>query len=395
MNKKKGWILSLVGVVLLCALVLAGVPQKAPEAEVDMNEIVTVYCLSEVRCGRDGEEKRTTYTFEYDENGNMLSKTTYWNPAFERTPSTMRYEFDERGNLTRLYDGATEKLAYVYDEEGRVLTEIKSTTGGKVYERNDYTYDDAGRVLTQTVLLYGNDFKIVNTYDSQGNHIRRERFDDGKLTSSTDYTYDAAGRKLSSVNWPAVVESGADAWFWEYDSKGNVVSYKYCQGEKVRTHKTSTYDSFGRLKTTKTVEDGEVTYEATYFYDLRGNLIRIEARQGAEMYIDDPGPLRSLVITYQYDQYGNMVERVKKHEGFGTDVWTYVYDERGNLLVEEVYGTHTERTYDEYGNVLTRTKKNEYGETVSEYTYVAFQVPRWLAEKIMAWQAEFEDLDFA
>lgn len=402
---KKKWRITL-WVVTICvlAIVLAvilwhgagkrNVRQPGEEQQnLDPNEIVTVWCLSEVWTGKVGEEKKLAYVYEYDANGNMLSQTTYWAEVFERNPSVHRYEFDDRGNLISQYDGEKPVVAYSYDERDNVLTKIEYDYYGEEWIRYVYTYDEQDRILTFSKFSNGElSWEDVNTYDAQGNLIREETYIDGKVENTKTYAYDQNGRIITSVYVDNLSPHLSSESYYQYDEMGNELSYKWYQAGKLRTERTNTYDLFGRLKTEKKIEDGRVSYEATYTYDGKGNLIRVESMQGAEIYVDDPGPLRPVVITYKYDQYGNKVEKVKDRGDHGTEVFTWVYDRHGNLLVEDYWDNHIERTYDEWGNILTKRHRPSSGpEKETEYTYVSFQVPRWLAEKIQAWQQEFLD----
>ena len=385
--KKKRIILPVVIFVLFCAIIAAIVLILRNEPEAEMNEMVTVYCISEIRYAGDGKEPQTTYKMEYDENGNLISCTKY--SAMNNKTKTSSFEYDERGNCTLAVVENNMKKVYVFDTEDRILRE-EEYWDGKIKTEYTYSYDEEGRVLIYTAWMYGNEIETVYTYDKKGNLIKQETMSDGRCTECTTYTYDNRSRVLSAVTTGSYGEDSCV--YYQYDLMGNEISYKRYQGDELRINTTRTYDIFGRLKTEETKDGDELTYSATYTYDIKGNVKRIDSLQGAEIYIDSPGELRPVVITYKYDRYGNVVERIKNYDDQHTDVFSWVYDKNGNMLVEEYWGSRYERTYDQWGNILTKRQYTSSG-SVREtfYTYVSFSVPRWLAEKIMAQQEQFID----
>lgn len=396
MKKRKiGTVILLCG-VLVCAIAAALLIAKwaaNQEQEVDRNEIVTVWCISEVWSRRPGKEKKLAYNFKYDAYGNMLSQSIYWSEIYNQDTSVYRYEFDDRGNLTRCYDGEWLVKAYTYDERDNVLTEIEYGYDGEEWIRYVYTYDAQNRVLTHTKFMNGEQsWEDVNTYDSRGNLTRTETIIDGEVSNTNIYTYDQAGRILISKYDDILDPRLSSESYYQYDARGNEISQKRYQNGKLRTEKTHTYDFFNRMKTEKTVEGGYTEHEATYFYDWEGKLIREESMQRMSLVGDTRGELELFVLTYRYDQYGNMIEKVTESERMGTNTYTWLYDAKGNLLVEEHGEWRTERTYDEWGNILTKCEYNSSGTKIEvEYSYISFQVPRWLAEKISAWQQDFVD----
>ncbi|MBR4971473.1 MAG: hypothetical protein IKY59_00715, partial [Oscillospiraceae bacterium] len=233
------------------------------------------------------------------------------------------------------------------------------------------------------------------TYDSRGNLIQTEKCCDGIVIAKTLRTYDAQGRELSVIGDPTDRPGGETyAIYRKYDGRGNEISYQYYRGGKLAESTTNRYNMLGRIWFTETKEYGEVRYRATYFYDWKGNLIRQECLMPPEISIDSNSPVYEVVYTFKYDDRGNLVEKVKDHgEKYGKDYFAWVYDEKGNVLVSEAYGNRTERTYDEWGNVLTSSRYSDTYGLMREkfYTYVSFQVPRWLAEKIWEQQKYYLD----
>ena len=391
---KKKWKVILC-VVLAAVVVLIGLICAHREPEVDMNEMVTVYCISEIRYSPDGKEPRLCESFQYDAQGNMLSHTfyNYFDGSEERTYTL---EYDARGNCTRAPNGAGGEYVRSYDADDRLLT-YANVYKGKERWKHVYAYDEAGRKTTETYYFDGEEsWKESYTYDDQGNLIQTEKIRDGIVIEKIVRTFDFAGRELSAIGDPIIGDPYAEKYavYRKYDIRGNVISYRYYRGDTLAESVTKRYDLFGRLKFTETMEYGKLSYQATCFYDWRGYLVREECLMPPEIYIEAYPPVYEVVYTFKYDKKGNLVERVKDHgEKMGKDYFSWVYDERGNMLVSEAYGYRTERTYDEWDNVLTNRRYSDTGELMDEtfYTYVSFQVPRWLAEKIWEQQKCYLD----
>ena len=415
MTRKKTWMLVCVGLALLCAAALAWGLRKEPE--VDMNEIVTVYCLSQVRQSRNGEEMWTNLEYEYDEYGNIIRSTVYYSDISGYDPATTLYEYDARGNMTRCSDSYSDTV-YTYDENDRLLTEEAHSHNGITAHYYTYCYDDAGRLTYQKEARYWRDeatvTEMINTYDEQGNLIKTENFYNdeamatqlytydeknqmikkesvfqGRVSETATYTYDGEGRLLHYKEEMYDTPERATEIYREYDVRGNQISYKRYIGGKLQNDDTNRYDLFGRLISTKEMRGDSVSYQATYTYDILGRLIQTVALEPPQISIDYVPAEYNVVYTYQYDQRGNMVKQVMKHGKYGTEIRTREYDRNGNLLAWESGDYRMEWTYDQAGNLTRRyVRFSEDSEYHYEYVYITVRVPRWLAEKILEEQEE-------
>lgn len=412
--KKKQIILSVIGVILACAVAVAVILAPRKEPEVDRNEIVTVYCVSEIRFATDDREQQISYTMEYDDYGNLIACTRYSSMVNDDSSRTNYCEYDERGNCTLRTLDDDRLIEYVYDGEDRVLRQT-TCWDGEVHEEYTYTYDEAGRTLKYTSLRYGNYDEVIYTYDAKGRVLTKTEISDtletverytydakgnktrvdteknGQPYRTESWTYDRKGRVLSRVV-EYVEETTYDtnsSGYYQYDTRGNELSYKLYRHDKLQGGHNSTYDVFGRLKTREIIDNGNLTQRMTFTYDIRGNLIRQESRERWEGHED----MRQSVITFQYDKDGRMTQRVIDVEGMGESRNVWYYDQNGNLLVEEHNTGRVERTYDQWGNILTKFEYSDYTSVwKTYYSYVSFQVPRWMAEKIMAQQEPYIDL---
>lgn len=154
-----------------------------------------------------GTEKKLTTTYTYDGKGNCKTETTgnvvkefSYNYADMLTlhvikvdgvqKQKVRNEYDEMGNLTKVYESGTLKASYTYDLSGRL---IKTENANGTSETN--TYNLAGYV-TSTINKLGTDVlsQYVYTYYYDG----QEKSKTSSIGIST-YTYDGAGQLVKEV----------------------------------------------------------------------------------------------------------------------------------------------------------------------------------------------------
>ena len=252
------------------------------------------------------EEFGTSY--EYDEKGNLTKVTD-----LQKNDTT--YEFDANNNLiqTTLPGGA--KLTYDYDQWGNVT---KATTElGQVYE---FAYDQWGNNTTVSLVHEGTKITTTASYTSNGNFLLSSRDAAGYLTR---YGYN---EQTGVLNWVQYPEDTAD------------------------TRTEYTYDNLFRMATASATTDTGLELNASYTYteDL---LTKIQTP------------------TTEYTfQYGNFALRSTVKAGDKT-LASYAYTTDGrNLLSAMTYGNgdSVSYTYDQWGRVTQDTYND--GETV-EYQY--------------------------
>ncbi len=330
----------------------------------------------------DASNKLTT-TYTYDGWGDKIStvlpdgtKQTYlkgWNTNpgkrfFVLTQGTgqpwVKTWYDNQGREVIVESigpkGLSVKETTSYNKKGQVSR--KSSRTGNLTTTENYTYDERGRILTQTnstgrniSYAYGN--RTVST--TTNGHIHTKTYDAwGGVKSVTDpvstidYTYKSVGQPKE------IVTGGATFSMTYYDDTGKqktltdpnagTLTYTYDAAGRVKTHvdgkgrtTTNTYDNLGRL--TKSVTDGVTT---EYTYGTSGNgYLRLVKEQTGNNY-----------TAYTYDNYGRMQTETRQVEGTGALVFTYTYNQQGQLGSIAYPGALTvSRNYDAYGNLVKLT----------------------------------------
>jgi len=161
-----------------------------------------------------------SYSYSYDNNGNITSVTT--------TAGTIFYQYDGLNQLTQetLLDGTV--IDYQYDLAGNKTT--KTVTQGGTPITTNYTYDAANQLTAVDGQAY--------TYDDNGNLIS-----DGEKTyvynevnqlvevkdasgTIAAFTYDFSGKRISKTTSSGTVNYhyAGDKVIYETDASGNIIA---------------------------------------------------------------------------------------------------------------------------------------------------------------------------
>src|SRR5207249_11771157 len=150
----------------------------------------------------------------------------------------------------------------------------------------------------------------------------------------TSFTYDALGRRTSMTHANGVVTS------YTYDTSSQLMTLGHQLGTTTINSFAYTYDKVGNRRG-KTSRDGlhDYTYDVlnrltqasnplpsnpleTFNYDPVGN--RANSNQnGSSTFSQANQLLEDANVTYQYDNNGNLIQKIAK---VGGDVTTYEYD---------------------------------------------------------------------
>ncbi|MCL6584332.1 MAG: putative Ig domain-containing protein [bacterium] len=347
--------------------------------------------------------------YEYDTNGNVVSKT-------DPLGNTTSYTYDARGNKLSETDALGNTTYYTYDSRDNILskTDPLGNTTTYTYDAHNrlltstdplgntttYTYDANGNLLTITDPL-GNT-TTINTYDAHGNLLSTK----DALGNTTLYEYDAYGNMIKKTDPLGNVTT------YTYDANGNQITQTVVRTTSAGRETITTinvYDSANRLiKTIDPYGNSTLTeynpfgkqsatidkngQRTTYDYDARGNLIKTTYPDGTTETATYDARGKKITstdragrtTTYVYNEVGNLIKTIYP-DGSSTsivydavgrlisqidargNVTTYSYDAAGHrIAVTDALGQATTYTYDKNGNRLTMTDANGHTTT---YTY--------------------------
>ncbi|WP_370348994.1 RHS repeat-associated core domain-containing protein [Catenulispora sp. EB89] len=261
------------------------------------------------------------FRYAYDEAGRLRAATG--------AGSTISYERDALGRVTaETVDGRT--LVNVYDAVGQ---RTERTTPGGVTTR--WSYDASGRHQSATGTAGALEFR----YDAAGRETLRLLGPGASLSQ----TYDSVGRPLVQGIWshpgqdPAAAARAAEP----VSLQSRSVSYR-ADGLPVEARDalrgTTVYqlDLSGRVTAVEAA-----SWRETYAYDALGNLSLAQTPQLQDQDRDEPASRerthtgtridRDHRTTYEYDDAGQLVRKIRRTLSGGRRIWTYSWDADGRL----------------------------------------------------------------
>jgi YD repeat-containing protein len=281
------------------------------------------------------------FSKSYDENGNLIES---------KSPNArITYKYNDKGKMTQeTYfnpDGSIEsRFNYNYDGLGNLTEESEANVSGSFFIRTQYQYENGRRTKT---ILYNEDGSVKTSfkYDEKGNLLDVASFETDKSYYFNKVNkYDAKGRltEETSLNPDGTINKKT---YFTYDNSGNKIKeVRYGTDGKLEDKKTYTYDSRGKtLEAVQYNSEGQAYSKNIYRWGILGKLLEEKAFS-----------------------YGNFNSRN-----------TYLYDERGNVIEEALYGENemllskTTYKYDAAGNRTEAIKYNflDEPEMVLKYEY--------------------------
>lgn len=303
----------------------------------------------------------------YDENDTYVTSYT---DAYGRTVKVEQiidgslentiFEYDKLGNLLKTIDAKGRESTSTYNSLGQIKNSSDTNAGevnftyylnGNIWRSNDwentiwYVYDDLDRVDRIYIIKNGapdSDYQLVKEYfyDHCSNGM-------GKLCAVTSYSEDG--------------KSGYTTISYEYDAKGNIVTFFQTIDDKLYEINYTYFDG-GNLKKVTYPDGNLVLYE----YDAIGRLEKVGLDENQDDIIDNDEVIEDIQAyniegTIATLKYGNDVvtqysynsrdwlQSIDVNNEVAEDIFTvsYAYDAVGNLEYEfaDVGLTDTIATY--------------------------------------------------
>ncbi len=232
--------------------------------------------------------------------------------------NSVSYTYDTHGRVTQDTYEDGETVQYQYDNSGMLATVVDSESGIK----STYYYDLIDRLCRYEEA--GQDYSFIMEYE----------FNDRNQVSQMVQTIDGNRRPIEIT----------------YDDDGRVTSYR-----KAEVTESYGYDNLGRLATKTTALDTatRLTETLTYRTNSSGNetgqvnTMSINAPSGYHIYFtygyDMNGNIAfvksgDMTTNYTYDSAGQLIREDNQAQG---KIWTWVYDNAGNILSKKEYAYTT------------------------------------------------------
>ena len=198
-------------------------------------------------------------------------------------------------------DGSVDVTEYAYDDEGN-RTFGNTYRDGELLCRYVYACDENGRIKSYDWYFPLDETTpdtVVYEYDQNGRIIKKSAYSAGVLRTQSEFGYDSKGRQ--------------NKWDTEsFNEYGNYVGVTSLQ-----------YDGYTATKVIRTNSDGSssVPFIAEQSFDEQYRLIE------DNRYYAEDGVLFSK-WTYQYDEYGNLIEEYhwQKSKGFDESSVACIYE---------------------------------------------------------------------
>ncbi len=237
------------------------------------------------------------YNMWYYKEGNLPGSTTSLVSRMNVNSRYYEYEYDQRGNITKITKNGTVEAQYSYDSFDRLVSE---TRGGVT---TTWTYDTNGNIITRTSggtkvnYGYGDGSWRDLLTSCNGQEIAYDAIGNPLVWGNKKFTWEA-GRRLSSMTLPGKNLSftySADGYRTSKTVNGVTTTY-YLDGGRISALKKGT-DELSFVYD----ENGSVTgfyHNGTpyvYAKNLQGDIIGIVDAKGAWS------------VSYEYDAWGKLL----------------------------------------------------------------------------------------
>ena len=290
---------------------------------------------------------RGEHRWTRDANGNAIS-------VRDANGNVTRTDYDALNRPVRVVAGDGAETSHVYDEGVHSVGRLSATTTPDMVR--GYGYDVRGRVVKQILTIDDHTWTSSLSFDDAGRLIAKT-YPDGEVVSTA---YDGRGFVSSVMGDDPYVTGTAYTDFGQLTQlrygNGTHLEYSYYDGTIVDPLVGSAHSY--RLRTAM-ARGGALDMSLEYQYDKVGNVVAVIDRSDA---MDAAG--RSQYFAY------DAVDRLVSAEGiYGRRA--YDYDAVGNLLAFDgrayAYGAGNRLlsdgvwtyTYDDNGNVVTRTARDD------------------------------------
>lgn len=281
----------------------------------------------------DANGNRTTYTFDAM---NRVTRITQADPdgAGPLTAPVTNLTYDQRGNLIRTVDATGSEERRVYDAQERLIKSIDALGKETLFE-----YDAVGNLIAvidplgqRTVNRYDARKRLVETIDPDGGSTKFSYDLDDNLVSLTDpvgnktqFGYDSRSRQVSEIDPLGKASTReydlADNLLEKTDRNGRVTQYTYDDLDRVTAETwvgggnliQYAYDAVSNLTSVT-----DVYSELRFTYDSR-NRVKSADNSGTPN-------ARSVLLSYTYDDAGNVLSVSDNIDGNSGGLTGYSYD---------------------------------------------------------------------
>jgi RHS repeat-associated protein len=382
------WVLTIDQDIYTYALISGGADgdiYRISQIEYTSGNNLTFYYQKQL-LSRIVENSGRVLEMQHNETGTAI-KAVYYH--YKNTSDLLvSYEYDQRGNMIKVYDQSGKAISFEYDENNRVVKRINRN--GMAYF---WRYDAEGRVI-HTEGRDGFMSGSISYFPEEG--YNEVYYRDGKVEY---YYYDE-----NDLVYKKVDALGGETWY-EHDRYNEEKMVSSPEGKVIGYE----YDDQGNI-TTYHSADGE---QYQYAYDENNNLILRSDPAGSNetwLYNEQNQLLKHVqkdtrVVDFYYNEGQKLPVFCRDNEGHEVH-WTY---NSLNQLIESVSSEGNSRrwTYDDYGRLIRFspdgdqttiwerdemgrvTLVKDFGEEALRFEYDAYDLPVYATDGREEWHMAY------
>ena len=269
----------------------------------------------------DGETV-VDYAYNVTDSGITLNDGDYVDQIAYSNGDTESYQYNGAGTLTAIYKNGEEKPQAYWVHNVNQLQKLPETYNGET--KMHYLYDESNHTVSGYVLADdGNILQYIVNYLEPKDPV----FDLTGQTAETAFsgTVFSTAFSLSSNENHIVNTAGeiSSTYTYETDENGVLVSDGITFGENTVLPTSYIYDDSGR-NTKKVIQTTNGAAEFSVQYDENGMLTGSGANE--------------ITAHYIYDESGQLI---RTNDRYAEDTSVYEYDSRGNMISKKQYDYST------------------------------------------------------
>ncbi|CUV66116.1 hypothetical protein, putative hemolysin type calcium binding protein [Sulfurovum sp. enrichment culture clone C5] len=230
---------------------------------------------------QDGGFFQYKYDITYDDKGNIIKTEVddygpqYYYDVDGIADTTSEYNYDSNGNIATISTSRFEEISkvenYIYDQNNNLLSKTSDYNADGIMDSTiTYTYDNNN--VSSMNEYYGENMAIDSTttytYDENGNMLAEDRISNFSEHDRTIYAYDENNNIISKnidIGANGSIESST-TYTYDYEQNGYTQTINYDYGNDGSIDKTASniYDNNGLLISSN---DNYVSAIVTYVYE--------------------------------------------------------------------------------------------------------------------------------
>lgn len=246
-----------------------------------------------------------------------------------------------------IYNAANQenaRIEFTYDDKGNEISQL-TYMSGVLMQRNDQLYDGQNRCIRSVITdLYKEtpeSYIYEYEYDESGNLITERMTATNGYITTHRHEYDNLGRKVKTTS---TSNNTTTEYSYPDEKSCIIISKSETSGTPYFQQAKEIYDDQGKLIQRieyKQNSYNEIEYEHKHHYNEQGKQIKYEIFKDGELYSETISEYKGdqlfrvstqmdsylMVENYEYDDYGNLIEKTSLLGAIAISRTVYEYQE--------------------------------------------------------------------